>query len=94
MKKAVEIIKTYSYRSLYNNKIEQLPRGIFSNLSELRYLQVGTLLDCLLLINKTKRVVCESNHTYKNPSGFKTYAASMQRNIKPDKYTLMKHEIM
>ena len=38
MKKAVEIIKTYSYRDLYYNKIEQLPLGIFSNLSELRYL--------------------------------------------------------
>ena len=35
MKRAVEIIKTYSYRELHNNKIEQLPPGIFSNLSEL-----------------------------------------------------------
>ena len=38
MKKAVKIIKTYSYRSLGNNKIEQLPPGIFSNLSELGFL--------------------------------------------------------
>ena len=38
MKKAVEIIKTYSYRYLGNNKIEQLPLGIFSNLSELKSL--------------------------------------------------------
>ena len=38
MKKAVEIIKTYSYRDLGNNKIEQLPLGIFSNLSELKSL--------------------------------------------------------
>ena len=78
MKKAVEILKTYSYRSLGSNKIKQLPPGIFSNLSELQSLYVGTFLDCLLLINKTTRVVCESNHTYKNPYGFKTYAAGMQ----------------
>ena len=32
IKNAVEIIKTYSYRELHNNKIEQLPPGIFSNL--------------------------------------------------------------
>ena len=38
MKKAVEIIKTYSYRYLDDNKMEQLPPGIFSNLSELRNL--------------------------------------------------------
>ena len=38
MKKAVEIIKTYSYRYLDDNKIKQFPPGIFSNLSELRNL--------------------------------------------------------
>ena len=38
MKKAVEIIKTDSYRYLGNNKIEQLPPRMFYNLFELRYL--------------------------------------------------------
>ena len=71
MKKAVEKIKTYSYRSLYNNKIEQLPPGIFSNLS-LNFF--GFFVAYKQEYNSSMR----KQLTNKNLYGFITYAASIQ----------------
>ena len=78
MKYAVNIIKLILAGTCKTTKLNSFRLGnfpIYLCYGDCKFKFFGS--DCLL-INKSTTPVCESNHTYKNPYGFKTYAASIQ----------------
>ena len=78
LKYAVEIIKLILAGTYITTKSNSFRLGYFPIYLGYGDCKFKFFLHCLLLINKSTTLVCESNHTYKSPYGFKTYAAIIQ----------------